>query len=55
MNCYDKMFKTIKKLIENKSISKYQINKDIGFSYGNLNSMKNAKISYEYANIHLSD
>nr|WP_258390528.1 hypothetical protein [Staphylococcus aureus] len=27
MNCYDEIFNTIKKLIENKEISSYQINK----------------------------
>ncbi|NFW24171.1 hypothetical protein G0W81_07640 [Staphylococcus aureus] len=55
------IFNTIKKLIENKEISSYQINKDTGISYGNINAMrrgerrienlslKNAKILYEYA------
>ena len=50
-----------KELIENKEISSYQINKDTGISYGNINAMrrgerrienlslKNAKILYEYA------
>ncbi|HCX8861117.1 TPA: hypothetical protein O0M82_002680, partial [Staphylococcus aureus] len=50
-----------KKLIENKEISSYQINKYTGISYGNINAMrrgerrienlslKNAKILYEYA------
>ncbi|NGB70927.1 hypothetical protein G0Y06_06945 [Staphylococcus aureus] len=48
-------------LIENKEITSYQINKDTGISYGNINAMrrgerrienlslKNAKILYEYA------
>ncbi|MGT0244188.1 hypothetical protein ACVNP1_11345 [Staphylococcus aureus] len=60
MNCYDEIFNTIKELIENKEISSYQINKDTGISYGNINAMrrekkienlslKNAKILYEYA------
>ncbi|WRM94993.1 hypothetical protein UM772_03600 [Staphylococcus aureus] len=61
MNCYDEIYNTIKKLIENKEISSYQINKDTGISYGNINAMrrgerrienlslKNAKILYEYA------
>ncbi|HGZ9120205.1 TPA: hypothetical protein ACOGCY_001282 [Staphylococcus aureus] len=55
------IFITIKELIENKEISSYQINKDTGISYGNINAMrrrerrienlslKNAKILYEYA------
>ncbi|MDT3896536.1 hypothetical protein RPM52_04275, partial [Staphylococcus aureus] len=38
MNCYDEIFNTIKKLIENKEISSYQINKDTGISYGNINA-----------------
>ena len=61
MNCYDEIFNTIKELIENKEISSYQINKDTGISYGNINAMrrgerrienlslKNAKILYEYS------
>lgn len=61
MNCYDEIFNTIKELIENKEISSYQINKDTGISYSNINAMsrgerrienlslKNAKILYEYA------
>ncbi|HDG9540799.1 TPA: hypothetical protein PBX52_001354 [Staphylococcus aureus] len=59
MNCYDEIYNTIKKLIENKEITSYQINKDTGISYGNINAMrrgerrienlKNAKILYEYA------
>ena len=61
MNCYDEIFNTIKELIENKEISSYQINKDTGISYGNINAMrrgerrienlslKNSKILYEYA------
>ena len=40
MNCYDEIFNTIKKLIENKEISSYQINKDTGISYGNINAMR---------------
>ena len=39
MNCYDEIFNTIKELIENKEISSYQINKDTGISYGNINAM----------------
>ncbi len=40
MNCYDEIFNTIKELIENKEISSYQINKDTGISYGNINAMR---------------
>ena len=29
-----------KELIENKEISSYQINKDTGISYGNINAMR---------------
>ncbi|RZI13366.1 hypothetical protein EIG89_10145 [Staphylococcus aureus] len=61
MNCYDEIYNTIKKLIENKEITSYKIKKNTGISYGNINAMrrgkrriknlslKNAKILYEYA------
>ncbi|WRN52316.1 HTH domain-containing protein [Staphylococcus aureus] len=61
MNCYDEIYNTIKKLIENKEITSYQINKDTGISYGNINAMrrgerrienlsfKECKDLYEYA------
>lgn len=67
MNCYDELFNTIKNLIETKEISSYQINKDTGVSYGNINAMrrgersienlslKNAKVLYEYAKAHLNE
>ncbi|HEG9640523.1 TPA: hypothetical protein SGD24_000291 [Staphylococcus aureus] len=41
MNCYDEIYNTIKKLIENKEITSYQINKDTGISYGNINEFVN--------------
>ena len=43
MNCYDEIYNTIKKLIENKEISSYQINKDTGISYGNINAMRRGR------------
>ncbi|MCS4486773.1 hypothetical protein [Staphylococcus americanisciuri] len=60
MNSYNELYNAIKKLIDSKEISSYQINKDTGVSYGNINAMrrgersienltlKNAKTLYEY-------
>ena len=60
MNSYKELYDSIEKLINNKHISSYQINKDTGVSYGNINAMrrgerridnltlKNAKRLYEY-------
>lgn len=65
MNSYDELFNTIKELIEAKEISSYQINKDTGVSYGNIDAMrrgerdinnltlKNAEKLYNYAKTHL--
>ncbi|WP_217971953.1 helix-turn-helix transcriptional regulator [Staphylococcus xylosus] len=41
------LFNTIKKLIETKEISSYQINKDTGISYGNINAMRRGERSIE--------
>ena len=54
MNCYDEIFNTIKELIENKEISSYQINKDTGISYGNINAMRRRRRISEYAVILLN-
>lgn len=40
MNAYNELYKTIEKLIKNTDISSYQINKDTGVSYGNINAMR---------------
>ncbi|WP_083318837.1 hypothetical protein [Staphylococcus sp. HMSC062A05] len=62
MNAYNELYETIEKLIKNTDISSYQINKDTGVSYGNINAMrrgersienltlKNAKKLYDYQN-----
>lgn len=60
MNSYKGLYDSIEKLINNKDISSYQINKDTGVSYGNINAMRrgerkidnltlrNAERLYEY-------
>ncbi|PCF46156.1 helix-turn-helix domain-containing protein [Staphylococcus delphini] len=40
MNSYKDLYKTIEKLINNRNISSYQVNKDTGVSYGNINAMR---------------
>ena len=40
MNAYNELYKAIEKLIKNTDISSYQINKDTGVSYGNINAMR---------------
>lgn len=40
MNSYNELYDTIKNLIDNKEVSSYQINKDTGVSYGNINAMR---------------
>jgi hypothetical protein len=41
------LYKTIEKLIKNADISSYQINKDTGVSYGNINAMRRGERSIE--------
>lgn len=62
MNAYNDLYEAIEELIKNTDISSYQINKDTGVSYGNINAMrrgersienltlKNAKKLYDYQN-----
>ncbi|MCI2875025.1 MULTISPECIES: hypothetical protein [Staphylococcus] len=47
MNAYNELYKTIEKLIKNTDISSYQINKDTGVSYGNINAMRRGERSIE--------
>ncbi|EGQ1664528.1 hypothetical protein [Staphylococcus pseudintermedius] len=47
MNSYKDLYKTIEKLINNRSISSYQINKDTGVSYGNINAMRRGERSID--------
>ncbi|MCI2869442.1 hypothetical protein FH115_07055 [Staphylococcus hominis] len=47
MNAYNELYKTIEKLIKNTDVSSYQINKDTGVSYGNINAMRRGERSIE--------
>jgi len=47
LNAYNELYKTIEKLIKNTDISSYQINKDTGVSYGNINAMRRGERSIE--------
>ena len=47
MNAYNELYKAIEKLIKNTDISSYQINKDTGVSYGNINAMRRGERSIE--------
>ena len=47
MNAYNELYKVIEKLIKNTDISSYQINKDTGVSYGNINAMRRGERSIE--------
>ncbi|MCG1192012.1 hypothetical protein ACFDA3_04910 [Staphylococcus epidermidis] len=47
MNAYDELYKAIDVLIKNTDISSYQINKDTGVSYGNINAMRRGERSIE--------
>lgn len=47
MNIYDELFNTIKRLILDDKVSSYQINKDTGVSYGNINAMRRGERSIE--------
>lgn len=47
MNIYDELINTIKRLILDDKVSSYQINKETGVSYGNINSMRRGERSIE--------
>ncbi len=47
MNSYNDLYAKIEKLINNKSISSYQINKNTGISYGNINAMRRGQRSID--------
>lgn len=47
MNSYNELFQTIEKLINNKNISGYQIKKDTGVSYGNINDIRRGERAIE--------
>ena len=47
MNAYNELYETIEKLIKDTDISSYQINKDTGVSYGNINAMRRGERSIE--------
>ena len=47
MNIYDELINTIKRLILDDNVSSYQINKDTGVSYGNINAMRRGERSIE--------
>ncbi len=47
MNSYNDLYAKIEKLINNKSISSYQINKNTGISYGNINAMRRVQRSID--------
>jgi len=47
LNAYNELYKTIEKLIKNTDVSSYQINKDTGVSYGNINAMRRGERSIE--------
>ncbi|MDE9798380.1 hypothetical protein [Staphylococcus delphini] len=47
MNSYKDLHETIEKLINNRSISSYQVNKDTGVSYGNINAMRRGERSID--------
>ncbi len=47
MNSYNDLYAKIEKLINNKSISSYQINKNTDISYGNINAMRRGQRSID--------
>ncbi len=47
MNSYNDLYAKIEKLINNKSISSYQINKNTGIIYGNINAMRRGQRSID--------
>lgn len=51
MNNLSEIKNTIQKLLDDKSISNYRIQKDTGVSYGNISELRNKKKTIEKLNL----